>query len=44
LAGAYYERRKPAGRLKPQALGASLACNLWERSEQLIGSAYGQMN
>jgi hypothetical protein len=28
-------KRKPASRINPQALDASLARNLWERSEQL---------
>ena len=33
--GTYYQKRKPARRINPQALDASLARNLWERSEQL---------
>jgi hypothetical protein len=28
-------KRKPARRVNPQALDASLARNLWDRSEQL---------
>ncbi|KIH99366.1 hypothetical protein LP52_07620 [Streptomonospora alba] len=35
--GAYYERRKPAKRVNPQALDADLARRLWDRSEELLG-------
>ncbi|CAA9542632.1 MAG: Putative oxidoreductase [uncultured Thermomicrobiales bacterium] len=35
--GNYYEKRKPAKRINPQALDADLARELWERSQQLIG-------
>ena len=37
--GTYYHKRKP-GRMNRQALDASLARNLWERSEQLTAPAY----
>ena len=37
--GTYYHKRKP-GRISRQALDASLARNLWERSEQLTAPAY----
>ncbi|BCB78086.1 SDR family oxidoreductase [Phytohabitans flavus] len=35
--GGYYEKRKPAKRVNPQALDTGLARGLWDRSEQLIG-------
>ncbi|WP_218589447.1 SDR family NAD(P)-dependent oxidoreductase [Pseudonocardia oceani] len=35
--GVYYEKRKPAKRINPQALDTDLARRLWERSEQLLG-------
>jgi NAD(P)-dependent dehydrogenase (short-subunit alcohol dehydrogenase family) len=35
--GTYYQKRKP-GRMNPQMLDASLARNLWERSEQLTAA------
>lgn len=34
--GAYYEKRKPAKRVNPQALDADLARRLWDRSEELL--------
>jgi NAD(P)-dependent dehydrogenase (short-subunit alcohol dehydrogenase family) len=36
LPGTYYERRKPARRVNPQALDGELATWLWERSEELL--------
>ncbi len=40
--GTYYEKRKPARRINPQGLDASLARELWDRSEQLAGPAYAR--
>ena len=40
--GDYYEKRKPAKRINPQALDAGLARELWDRSERLIGDPSGQ--
>jgi NAD(P)-dependent dehydrogenase (short-subunit alcohol dehydrogenase family) len=34
--GEYYEKRRPAKKLNPQALDADLARRFWERSEQLL--------
>jgi NAD(P)-dependent dehydrogenase (short-subunit alcohol dehydrogenase family) len=34
--GAYYEKRKPAKRINPQARDADLARRLWNRSEELL--------
>jgi NAD(P)-dependent dehydrogenase (short-subunit alcohol dehydrogenase family) len=34
--GAYYEKRKPAKRINPQALDTDLARRLWDRSEELL--------
>jgi NAD(P)-dependent dehydrogenase (short-subunit alcohol dehydrogenase family) len=39
--GTYYQKRKP-GRMNRQMLDASLARNLWERSEQLTAPAYSR--
>lgn len=35
--GVYYERRRPARRVNPQARDAELARGLWERSAELLG-------
>ncbi|MGN9784577.1 SDR family NAD(P)-dependent oxidoreductase [Nonomuraea sp. ZG12] len=35
--GTYYEKRRPAKRVNPQALDADLALRLWDRSQQLLG-------
>ncbi len=40
--GTYYEKRKPARRVNPQAFDASLAYSLWERSEQLIAPSHAR--
>ncbi len=40
--GTYYEKRKPARRVNPQALDAGLARSLWDRSERLAGLAFAK--
>ena len=41
VSGTFYEKRRPARRINPQALDDDLARQLWERSEQLLGIADG---
>lgn len=41
VSGTFYEKRRPARRINPQALDDDLARQLWERSEQLLGLSDG---
>jgi hypothetical protein len=43
VSGTFYEKRRPARRINPQALDDDLARQLWGRSEQLLGLGHGSV-